>query len=40
MVRVDNQQGAPAEIGAGSPSVSVLISKTILVWDVRQKVAV
>ena len=40
MGRVDDQQGAPAQISADAPSVSVLISKRIQIWDGRQKLAV
>ena len=40
MGRVDDQQGAPAQISADAPSVSVLISKIIQIRYGRQKVAV
>ena len=32
--------GAPEEISADEPSISVYISKSIYIWDGRQKVAV
>ena len=37
---VDIQRGAPAEISADAPSVSVWISNIIQIWCGRQKVAV
>ena len=40
MGSVDNRYGAPGEISADAPSISVLISKMIQIWDGRKKVAV
>ena len=40
MVRVDERQGAPEEISAGAPSVSVWISNKIQIWEGIQKLAV
>ena len=40
MSRADDWRGAPEDISADAPSVSVWIEKTIPIWDGRQKVAV
>ena len=38
--KVDNRQGAPAEMSADAPIFSVKIPNRIQIWDGRQKVAV
>ena len=40
MVRVEDQQGDPAEIIADAPIVSAWVSKRIQIYDGKQKVAV
>ena len=40
MGKVDDWQGAPAEISANAPIASVWISTRIQIWDGRQKAAV
>ena len=38
--RIDDWQGAPAEISTDALSVSAWISKRVQIWDGRQKVSV
>ena len=40
MGRIDDPKGSPEEISADVPSVYVVISKRIKIWDGRQKLGV